>query len=164
MCCIITVPNFYYKNSISASTPTIPIMEFTTTLEPIQMSIGDRVKLNATVLINIFTIGTMGNDKSASYNSIFVIERLSSIPPGVPPMTSKTLISTKISDTNLNSPATNPSTLNPFTRLVNLSWIDTPPDNLISQYTFRVTNTTTFNVFRTDYTSIRLNALVFHNN
>lgn len=161
MSCIIPVPNCYYKNSISEPTPTLKIREFTATLEPIQMSVGDTVKLNATVLINIYTIGIKG---SASYNSIFVLGRRSSIPPGVPPMTSKTLISTKISDTNLNSPTTNPSTLNPFTRLVNLSWIDTPQDNLISEYTFRATNITTFNVFRIDYTNISLNALVFHNN
>lgn len=162
----VTDPNVNYNDSISSSIQmefdqgqnayfySFPIIAAI----PLRTSITDTVKLDAMVSIEILT---SGNGELASYYARLEIERQTYITvPGSSPSTTTTLISTEILDANLN----NPPSRTPLTRIVNLSWIDTPPSGT-SIYRLKVANETLLNIYGVSYYSNRsFSALVLHKN
>lgn len=124
------------------------------TLQPIQTSVGDRVKLDAMVQINT---GTNGNgDLALSGVDIAIRRRTLLLGQDSPTVTNLVVI--RIEDDELNN--TEGAGGNDYTRIASLTWVDTPPAG-INTYSLETVAIGTDNIESRTYSNRSLNATIF---
>lgn len=119
---------------------------------PFQTNVGDRVKLDAMVLIEVFTDG---DDGFATRLTDLRITRSTQLLGQDTPVT-ETVVQVTINDEGINNPELGIS----YTRLASITWVDTPPAG-ITTYTFSVAVSINSNIERVIYSNRALNAIIF---
>jgi hypothetical protein len=122
------------------------------TLQPIQTNVGDRVKLDAMVQLNVTT---NGDGVLALLDQIIAIRRATLL-LGQDTPTQTTVLTVKIRDDALN----NPPGGNSYTRLVAFTWVDTPPAG-ISTYALDTGASTAIRILNRSYSNRSLSATIF---
>lgn len=124
------------------------------TLQPIQTSVGDRVKLDAMVQINT---GTNANGNLALSGVVIALRRRTLL-LGQDSPTLTNLVEIRIEDDELNN--TEGAGGNDYTRIASLSWVDTPPAG-INTYFLDTIEIGTANIESRTYSNRSLNATIF---
>jgi hypothetical protein len=124
------------------------------TLQPIQTNVGDRVKLDAMVQINVETDGT--GDLALSSVSIALARR--TLLPGQDTPAFTDIVTITIRDDELNNPVAAGG--NDYTRIASLTWVDTPPAG-INTYSLETVAIGTDNIESRTYSNRSLNATIF---
>lgn len=119
---------------------------------PFQTNIGDRVKLDAMVQIEVFTDG---DDDLAARSTVLRITRSTQLLGQDTPVT-ETVVQVTINDEGINNPELGIS----YSRLASITWVDTPPAG-ITTYTFRVAGSGNANIQTVRYSNRALNAIIF---
>jgi hypothetical protein len=124
------------------------------TLQPIQTSVGDRVKLDAMVQINT---GTNGNGNLA-LSGVDIAIRRRTLLLGQDSPTVTNLVVIRIEDDELNN--TEGAGGNDYTRIASLTWVDTPPAG-INTYFLDTVEIGTNHIESRTYSNRSLNAIIF---
>ena len=123
-------------------------------LQPIQTNVGDRVKLDAMVQINVETDGT---GDLALFSVDFALSR-STLLLGQDEPEVTSLVVIEIRDDELNNPVAAGG--NDYTRIASLTWVDTPPAG-INTYSLETVAIGTDNIESRTYSNRSLNATIF---
>lgn len=119
---------------------------------PFKTNVGDRVKLDAMVQVNVIT---REDGPFATRSTDFSIDRATQL-LGQNTPTVETIVRVRVHDGNVN----NTPSGNSYTRLVSITWVDTPPAG-ISTYTFRVSGSGQENIESVTFSNRALNAIIF---
>ncbi len=142
---------FAFDQNINSVGSVADSLKILATLPPIQTKVGDRVKLDAMVQINVEAKSTA---PSASFSAGFSIERSTLL------LGQTTPITTPIIRVDVTDVLSIPQGGDFYTRLASLTWVDTPPAG-ISTYIFRVTAIGFNNIESLKYSNRALNAVIF---
>jgi hypothetical protein len=122
------------------------------TMQPIQTNVGDRVKLDAMLQLNVTT---NGDGELASLDQDIAIRRATLL-LGQDTPAQTTVLTTKIKDDALN----NPPGGNSYSRIVAFTWVDIPPAG-ISTYAFDTGGSAAIRILNRNYTNRSLSATIF---
>ena len=122
------------------------------TTVPFQTNVGDRVKLDAMFQINV---STNGSGILALRSTTVEIQRSTTLLGQDTPM-NESIVAVTVQDDELN----NPPSINSYTRLVTLTWVDTPPAGITS-YSLRAVALSNGEIANVTFSNRALNAIIF---